>query len=301
VALVASFTALVVLVAAQAMARSRAGLGLTIAALFGALVLAVSDRRATSGVTPARLLLGATTLAAIFALQYALYRILERFTEDPLADARIAFARNTIAAAKAYMPFGSGMGTFVPVYAMFERPEDAMMDTFANRAHNDVVELWLEAGAAGLALMAIFLVWLGIAAVRLWRPAGYGVQAIDRSLARAATMIVGLIIAHSFVDYPLRTGAMMAILAFACALLIEPPVGPESEPAADAGEPSPMRGAAAPAPAQPAPGLAGRSPVGAGERWGADVNWPEEWRQNSRRGTERASGSAPAKGKPPEK
>ena len=41
-------------------------------------------------------------------------------------------------------------------------------------------------------------------------------------MARAGTLVVALIVAHSFVDYPLRTGAMMAILAFACGLLVAP-------------------------------------------------------------------------------
>jgi hypothetical protein len=81
----------------------------------------------------------------IFAVQYALYRILQRFSGDPLEDARIVFARTTNAGAKAYMPFGSGMGTFVSVYAALEKPGDTMVDTYANRAHNDVIELWLEA------------------------------------------------------------------------------------------------------------------------------------------------------------
>jgi hypothetical protein len=35
-------------------------------------------------------------------------------------------------------------------------------------------------------------------------------------------LIIALLAAHSLVDYPLRTGAMMAIMAFACALLIAP-------------------------------------------------------------------------------
>ncbi len=39
----------------------------------------------------------------------------------------------------------------------------------------------------------------------------------------AVGTVVGLLIAHSVVDYPLRTGAMMAVFAFACALLTEPP------------------------------------------------------------------------------
>lgn len=294
VGVVASFTILIVLVAAQAMARSRAGLGLTIVALFGAFALALADRRSTSGVTPTRLLAGATALAVVLAVQYALYRIMERFTADPLEDARIAFARNTITAAKAYMPFGSGMGTFVPVYATFEKPQDALVDTYANRAHNDILELWVEAGAVGLGLLVLFLAWLAIASVRVWRRDATEALHIDRSLARAATMIVGLIIAHSLVDYPLRTGAMMAIVAFACGLLVEPSVK-EREAVADSGESQTRREAAAVPPAvapsagQPLPGLAAASPQHGGVRWGEGLDWPEEWRgDNKRRPTDAA-------------
>ena len=46
------------------------------------------------------------------------------------------------------MPVGAGLGTFVPVYAMFEKPEQVSL-FYVNRAHNDVLELWLETGVAG--------------------------------------------------------------------------------------------------------------------------------------------------------
>jgi O-antigen ligase len=236
-ALVAGFTVLVILVSAQAMARSRAGLGLTIVAVFGAFALAYSDRRTrrgsdrrgVSGVTPAKLLLGATALAIMFAVQFTLYRVMERFTLDPLEDGRIAFGRNTIEAAKAYMPFGSGMGTFVPVYGMYEKPQHAMINSYANHAHDDFLEVWLESGLVGIVLMGLFVAWLMLRSMKVWRRAPFGARKIDHSLARAATLIIVLVVAHSFVDYPLRTGAMMVVMAFACALLIEPYAEVESE------------------------------------------------------------------------
>jgi O-antigen ligase len=226
---VVSFAVFVVLIAAQAMARSRAGLALTIVALFGAFALAQWNRRAANGVTPVRLMLGAVTLAAIFSVQFALYRILERFGGDPLADARIAFARNTIESAKTVMPFGAGLGAFVPVYAMFEKPRDIMIDSYANHAHNDFLELWLEAGIAGPVLIGAFAIWFVLRSAKVWRPSHREGLEIDGSLVRAASLIIALLLAHSVVDYPLRTGAMVAILAFACALLIDPPPSSPSE------------------------------------------------------------------------
>lgn len=283
-ALVAGFTALVILVAGQATARSRAGLGLTIAALLGAVALAFRDRRNASGVTPTRLLLAATALAVMFAAQFALYRVLERFAEDPLKDSRVTLARTTAEAAQLYMPFGSGMGTFVPVYAMRQAPEDAVVDAYANRAHNDFLELWLEAGVAGLVLVAIFALWLIRNALKLWRGDAAAGNEIDLTMARAGTLAVSLIMAHSFVDYPLRTGAMMAILAFACGLLVAPLSAPsgvfrKEVARAERGR----RGIARPQKTPPRPPPAPRpadAPISQHqtERWGRDIEWPDDWR-----------------------
>jgi O-antigen ligase len=311
--LAATFTVLVALVAAQAMARSRAGLGLTIIAVAGAFALAFFDRRDTSGFTPGRLLIGTTAFAVMFASQFALYRIMERFSTDQWEDTRIVFARNTIEAAKTYMPFGSGMGTFVPVYAALEKPEDALLDTYVNRAHNDIIELWLEAGAAGLVLMALFLAWLAVASWKLWRRTGAGASGIDLLLARGATLTVVLLVAHSFVDYPLRTSAMMAFLAFACGLLIAPPPSAGGGASADRPErarrkPSKRTGTRAPQqpprspvaaaptpPASPAPSASPAPPTGtSGEPWGHGIDWPEEWRSG-------AKPQPPRPGEPPKK
>jgi O-antigen ligase len=309
---IGGFTVLVVFLAGEAMARSRAGLGLTIVALFGALLLGFSNerfhpgftsngllsRRLLSGFTPTKLLVAALALTATFSLQYALYRIEERFAVDPAQDARLAFVPNTIEAARAYMPLGSGLGTFVSVYPLFDKSQDTLIDTYANRAHNDAVEAWLETGLVGLILMGLFGTWLVLRSLAVWRsPPPHGASAVDWSLTRAATIGVALVLAHSFVDYPLRTSAMMAMMGFACALLIEPPTGAEaidrsalhaaskqtrhrtrhgSEPA-----PSPVLGSPRPRPRRSAksPGIA---PSSEDRRWGTDINWPKEWSKASR-------------------
>jgi O-antigen ligase len=298
VVLVASFTLLIILVSAQAMARSRAGLGLTMLAVFGAFALVYSDRRvatpadsrALSSVTPARLLLFATTLAILFSVQFTLYRVMERFGSDPLEDGRISFARNTIEAAKAHMPFGSGMGTFVPVYAMFEKPQDVMINAYANHAHDDILEAWLETGVLGIALMGLFAAWLVRRSATIWRRAPPGVSEIDLLLARAATVIVVLLLLHSLVDYPLRTSAMMAVFAFACALLVAPVAEPAIElrdrrqnirerPAQSYPRHAPVQVVSPPIPAGGTAARTAIAPTKSGELWGKDIEWPEAWRK----------------------
>jgi O-antigen ligase len=276
VPVVASLSVLVILVAAQAMARSRAGLGLTIAALAGAAVIALLDRRNASGITPAKLLLATAAGAVIYATQFTLYRILDRFAADPMTDGRLPVARLTSETARLYMPFGSGMGTFMPVYGLQERATDALLDTYVNRAHNDLLELWLETGVAGPVLAATAVIWLAARSAHLWRRQTPGAE-IDISIARAATIVIALVGAHSLVDYPLRTGAIMAIVAFSCGLLVAPLAGPPPLP--DRTHTPRKARTRRPTPSSPE-AAATNAPISQHppERWGSDIEWPKDWR-----------------------
>jgi O-antigen ligase len=288
--LTACFLGLVILIVTESITRSRAGLALTIIAIAGALALPLADRRRSSGgVTPVRLILASASLAIVLAVQFALYRILDRFADDPLADSRVTFARNTIAAAKAYMPFGSGVGTFVSVYPTFELPQDAISNAFVNHAHDDLLEVWLEGGVISLCLIAAFATWFLLRSAKIWWRVPDNIRAIDLLLARAATIVVPLIIAHCAVDYPLRTGAIMAVFAFSCALLIEP-LAPawdemtvESAKAREQTMDSISRAGPArvPATADGADTASAKTSPQPKGRWGEDVEWPDQWRDDS--------------------
>ena len=115
----------------------------------------------------------------------------------------------------------------------FERPSDLLPGNYVNHAHDDLLELWLETGVVGPLLLCVFLYWLLRRAARARGPSESGAAPIDQSLRRAAILLIVLLFCHSLVDYPLRTGAMMAMLAFACALLIDPaPLAPAARPLA---------------------------------------------------------------------
>jgi O-antigen ligase len=312
IAALGSFTLIVVLLVGESMARSRAGLGLTMVALLAAVALGLLDSRARtlgSGInlrspfSRNRLFLGAIALAVVLVVQFALYKILGRL-DDPFFGARIGFFQHTVEAAIAFMPFGSGLGTFVSVYALFEQPEEALANIYANHAHNEVVQIWLETGLLGIFLMATFAFWFVARASRIWRKIPVGVRDIDWSLARAATVILALLFAHSLGDYPLHTGGMLAIAAFACGLMTEPvaqiaeeettppmhkQIGYRKEGSKRRSIPS---GTSAVSPAEPSPSESAVQHTA----WGADILWPQQWSTSPNEGPIEPESGSPRNG-----
>ena len=212
---------LVIFTLAQLTARSRAGVGLAGLAIFGAAVIAFSDRRSGARGRSLTLIGGVLALALVVGGRFGFNRIAERFSGSDVAqDARYTFARVTLRAAADFLPFGAGVGAFGPVYAMTEQPDDMLDGIFANHAHNDYLEVWLETGFFGAALIAGFIIVFAAAALRIWRGRPPEQTQIDWTLSRAATILVALLLLHSLVDYPLRTNAIMAVMALACGLEI---------------------------------------------------------------------------------
>jgi len=293
-AITASLLAVMVLLAAQAMTGSRAGMILMIVSLVGIYALVFSDRRHKFTATPINFLFVAAGTAILLAVQFGLYRALQRLSIGPLEDSRVQFVRTTLDAVRAYLPFGSGLGTFVPVYEMFEKIDDLFAYRYLNHAHNDIVEFMLEAGVFAIALLGGFVAWLVSRAVKIWLRGAVGARELDRLLARAAIIAIALVLAHSVVDYPLRTAAMMGVFVFACALSIEPLTVNDRKPewarqASRAVTPERVlqQPAAVPvtAPSLPATGANPVAPLKPPRqsvaRWGEDVEWPEAWRQPS--------------------
>lgn len=120
----------------------------------------------------------------------------------------------TLVAAFDYFPFGSGMGTFVPVYAKFEQL-DMVMPPYVNHAHNDYLELFLETGIIGIIVLGLFA--LGLA--KLWFDRGAAVSKSSRELLFPLKVVLALVLLHSVVDYPLRTQAIAVLFAISLGLL----------------------------------------------------------------------------------
>ena len=235
VALAAGATLMFLLATAQIMARSRAGAGLTLLALFGIGALMQFDRRNVWRKSSLGLLAAGTVAVALFSAQFGVQRFLERdFSFNSESDTRVVVANNVFAIAEKFFPLGAGVGSFSEIYAMFEQQSQLLIRTFINRAHNDYVEAWLESGVVGGIALLIVFGWIARRSWQVWLQPDRRCAPIDILLARAATIAIGLLALHSVVDYPLRTSALLSVLAISMALLTrtvsEGQAQPEPEP-----------------------------------------------------------------------
>jgi len=203
---------------------SLAGLGLSVPVLAASGLMLLSLKRRIPSWAPLPLIL--ITLAGIFLIfTKPLGNNLTTAEARTSPYSRYTSFSNTYAAAKEYFPTGSGVGSFNTIYPMVEDPT-TITTTYMNHAHSDLLEIALETGIVGLAVLALFLIWWLRRAFAIWRaeePDQFG---------RAAVIASAAILAHSLVDYPLRTAAISATFAACCALMAEPrpAAGPRERP-----------------------------------------------------------------------
>lgn len=130
-------------------------------------------------------------------------------------DQRWSIWQNSYDIIADYMPWGSGFGSFTSVYNKYE-PISELIPTFVNNAHNDYLELLVEAGLPGAVLLGLVLVLVIAGVIR-------GIRSEDSQIARHSIVAGGIILliaCHSVVDYPIRRMGMAVILFFAFGLLL---------------------------------------------------------------------------------
>lgn len=121
-------------------------------------------------------------------------------------DLRAVFFRTTLEALKDHWVSGSGLGTFTAVYPAYEAREN-IVGVYANHAHNDYLEIFLETGLAGIVLIGLFFALI--------------VRHLRRSrLAEAAFLSILALALHSLVDYPLRTMALAVVFAYLAGVVL---------------------------------------------------------------------------------
>jgi len=162
--------------------------------------------------------LAASGVAAVAA--FGLTPILARFDAmKDASDGRFDAWPTVIEAGGLFQPIGAGLGSFDPVFRSVEPLAD-LSPVFFNRAHNDYLEIWLEAGIVGVALVALGLVWFAWRWRASWMSTLTGSNA---TLARAAGFSVLVVVFHSLVDYPIRTETIAVFVAFCLGTLTMAP------------------------------------------------------------------------------
>ncbi len=159
--------------------------------------------------------------------------VIGEFTDTSIG--REVIAETTVEAAGAFFPYGTGLGAFSDVYRTFDKSVYERL--YVNHAHNDYLEIALELGLPGILLIALFVGWWLRQLYRCW-----SMNLSGANLARAGSIIIGIVMVHSIVDYPVRTAAIAAVFALACALMVPAPAQPTSRMRSASGDaPNPLR------------------------------------------------------------
>jgi O-antigen ligase len=203
------------------MTNSRAGIGLGfVSGMFSMAIIAVDRNR---GVRRTRLLIaiGGNLFALLVAFQLGFIALLQHIDAQSISDIRWPVAVITAHAALGYMPFGTGFGSFAPIFQSVE-PRSLLASYYINHAHDDWLELWLEGGLPAVFLAAAFLLWFARRTWSAWRTTLPRVSRDISTLSRAGSIVIVLLLLHSTVDYPLRTTALNVLFALSAGLLIAP-------------------------------------------------------------------------------
>jgi O-antigen ligase len=136
--------------------------------------------------------------------------VLDRFSaSEPIQQARWPIFSATLDGIDAFLPVGSGPGTYVDVFPAFQPLE--LGRWLINHAHNDYLEWLLEGGL----LAALLMLFLLVLYARQWRRVWPGEQwSRFRFVQVGAGIGLLLLLLHSLVDYNLRMPANVAVFSF---------------------------------------------------------------------------------------
>ena len=195
---------------------SRSGLFLLGVGLIFALLIWASGRSSAAWSWQMRLALptalAACALGLIGLTVFAARDVALDRLETSGEDLRWPVWQSIIDMLPAYMPWGTGIGTYAQAYQVLE-PDALLRPTSSNHAHNEVLEIALTAGVPGLVLAVCAAVLLVLA---LWR--SFAGKRSDRSAAvmsQLGGVMILLLALASMTDYPVRTPILSAILVLA--------------------------------------------------------------------------------------
>lgn len=177
-----------------------------------------------------KVLLGAVLAAglaiALASFVPAIQDIVDRFGRTS-EDVRFDILDQGVPLIEQYGALGSGLGSFVSVYAPTEKLA-WVNPYYVNHLHNDWLQLIIEGGAPGVIILLLMLAALALAARTLWFTAAPARNRLvvfmgdERSFAWAGFVIIAMFAAHSIGDYPMRRVGTLTLLVIALALVFRP-------------------------------------------------------------------------------
>jgi O-antigen ligase len=204
---------------------SRAGIGLALLGVLAAYGLApntrMEGRATTRGGLIARLVIWlAPPVLAVFAFVLGRALSVERLINPDLLqeELRVQHTPLMLRMTRDFFPFGSGYGSFDPVFRGYE-PDAALSTLYFNRAHNDLIELALTGGLLGVLVLAVFLLWWARASISVFVP--YRGRSEATLFGRLGGVVIMMLFLASLVDYPLRTPLMAVVFVIACGWLAQ--------------------------------------------------------------------------------
>lgn len=211
-------------------AGSRAGLVFTVVGMAGSALVwrakpdpTARRRRGARSLVPLGLAVAGAFAIACLAYITSRAAALDRLlTQDEAEEGRLTVWQTVLDILPQYLPFGSGIGSFVEIFKVHE-PSEMLSLNYWNHTHNDWLEWALEGGVLAIAI--------GLAAIAAWAlrtrsllsHSYAGRLDVQLGLAGSAVMLVlGL---WSVVDYPLRVPSLACLFAIAAIWTAAPLAG----------------------------------------------------------------------------
>ena len=170
----------------------------------------IRNGRRTSGISALLAIfgLGLVAMAIWVGRAVSVDRLFATSVSD---DLRIQILPTVRGMVHTYWPWGTGLGTFKPVYRVHET-SSVLMSVIMNHAHNDWLEAVMTAGAPGIALV--------LAAAALWLSRLMVVYTARKSpnppyYVRLGLSVIMLFALASISDYHIRTPSISCLMVVA--------------------------------------------------------------------------------------
>jgi O-antigen ligase len=215
---------------------SRAGIGLALVGVFGAFLLSRSPsgdqgsrRYATLALWQRALPFVAIAVVAVGTAIMARTSAVERlFASSYAEEQRSQMIGPLSEMARAFFPFGSGYGSFDPVYRAFE-PFDLLNTAYMNHAHNDLFQIVIEGGLLAVCILVLYMIWWLTRVRAHWsRPKKLS---SSRLMGRLGSVVTLIMLLSSLVDYPLRMPLLSVVFMIASLWMLANPEPPRALPA----------------------------------------------------------------------